>query len=50
MKLFDENIDYNFDYSNVWASRIEENFGVDKFLSYTERILNIITSLEVTDI
>ena len=31
MKSFDENINYNFAYSNVWSSRIIDAFEIDEF-------------------
>jgi len=31
MKTFDENIDYNFAYSNCWSNRITDTFDVDEF-------------------
>ncbi len=31
MKKFDENIKYNFAYSNCWAERIKESFDVKEF-------------------
>jgi len=42
MKSFDENIEYNFAYhSNVWSSRIEDNFEVDEFMTLTTKILEV---------
>ena len=31
MKSQDENVNYNFAYSNVWASRIPNNFEIEEF-------------------
>lgn len=31
MKSFDENVKYNFAYSNVWANRITDVFEIDEF-------------------
>ena len=31
MKSFDENINYNFAYSNCWASKITESFEIEEF-------------------
>ncbi len=31
MKSFDENINYNFAYSNVWSNRITDTFEIDEF-------------------
>jgi len=31
MKSFDENINYNFAYSNCWASKITETFEIEEF-------------------
>ena len=31
MKSFDENINYNFAYSNCWSSRIADAFEIDEF-------------------
>ena len=45
MKSFDENIDYNFAYSNIWSGRIEENFEVGEFISLTTTILDFITQI-----
>jgi len=42
MKSFDENINYNFAYSNVWSGRIEENFEVDEFMTLATKILDFI--------
>ncbi|HEC38740.1 hypothetical protein LCGC14_1823080 [marine sediment metagenome] len=33
LKKFDENIDYNFAYSNVWANRITDIFELDEFMN-----------------
>ena len=33
LKSFDENIDYNFAYSNVWANRITGMFELDEFIN-----------------
>ncbi|KKM12631.1 hypothetical protein LCGC14_1719880, partial [marine sediment metagenome] len=33
LKSFDENIDYNFPYSNVWANRITGMFELDEFIN-----------------
>ncbi|MHA1107106.1 MAG: hypothetical protein ACTSPN_15540 [Promethearchaeota archaeon] len=44
MKSFDESIEYNFAYSNVWSGRIEENFEVDEFMTLTTQILDFISS------
>ncbi len=30
-KSFDENINYNFAYSNCWSSRIADAFEIDEF-------------------
>ena len=45
MKSFDESIDYNFSYSNIWSGRIEENFEVDDFITLTTKILEFINSI-----
>ena len=45
MKSFDESINYNFAYSNVWSGRIEENFEVDEFITLTTKILEFINSI-----
>ena len=42
MKSFDESIEYNFAYSNVWSGRIEENFEVDEFMTLATKILDFI--------
>ena len=31
MKSFDENVQYNFAYSNCWASKITDTFELDEF-------------------
>ena len=31
MKRFDENIDYNFAYSNCWAEHIKDTFEISEF-------------------
>ena len=33
LKEFDENIDYNFAYSNIWANRITDIFELDEFIN-----------------
>ncbi|MHA1642118.1 MAG: hypothetical protein ACTSVX_05255 [Promethearchaeota archaeon] len=45
MRSFDESIDYNFAYSNLWSGRIEDNFDVDEFINLTIQILNYISNL-----
>jgi len=44
MKSFDESIEYNFAYSNIWSERIEENFEVDEFIPLTTKILDYISN------
>jgi hypothetical protein len=34
MIRFDENIDYNFKYSNVWSNRIIDAFELEEFEQY----------------
>ena len=34
MSRFDENIDYNFKYSNVWSNRIRDTFEIQEFEHY----------------
>ncbi len=42
---FDENVDYNFAYSNVWASRITDMFELDEFISSFQTISNYLEKL-----
>jgi hypothetical protein len=34
IKSFDENVNYNFAYSNVWSSRITDAFEIDQFENF----------------
>ena len=43
MKSFDESIDYNFAYSNIWSGKIKENFDVDEFITLTTKIIEFIS-------
>lgn len=38
MVRFDENIDYNFKYSNVWSNRITDSFEVEEFEQYYKKL------------
>ncbi|KKM69199.1 hypothetical protein LCGC14_1453230 [marine sediment metagenome] len=43
---FDENVDYDFAYSNVWASRITDMFELDEFISSFQPISNYLEKLK----
>ncbi len=45
LKKFDENIDYNFAYSNVWANRITDMFELDEFINSFNAISKHLESL-----
>ncbi len=45
MTRFDENIDYNFKYSNVWSNRITDSFEIEEFEQYFKRINKYLTNL-----
>ncbi len=48
MKSFDENIQYNFAYSNIWASRITDTFELDEFERVFKSITHYIQKAEIS--
>jgi len=38
MIRFDENIDYNFKYSNIWSNRITDSFELEEFEQYFKKL------------
>jgi len=49
MQKFDDNIDYNFNYSNVWSSRIEDTFDFKDFEKCYQKISNFIDKLDFSN-
>ncbi len=45
MKQFDENIDYNFKYSNVWSNRITDSFELEEFEQYFKKLTKYLNTL-----
>lgn len=45
MIRFDENIDYNFKYSNVWSNRITDSFELEEFEQCFKKLSNFLNSL-----
>jgi len=45
MRRFDENVEYNFAYSNVWSNRIRDNFEVSEFEKDFKAINNYLETL-----
>ncbi len=44
-KCFDENLEYNFNYSNVWAGRITQEFEIKEFGKAYKQITNFFSKL-----
>jgi len=48
MKSFDENVQYNFAYSNCWASKITDSFELDEFERAFKSITHYFQNLKNT--
>ena len=46
MRSFDENVNYNFAYSNCWASRITDAFEIEEFEHAFKAITNYLTKFQ----
>ena len=47
MIRFDEHIDYNFKYSNVWSNRIRDTFEIQEFEQYFKSITKYLNKFEI---
>jgi len=45
MKQFDENIDYNFKYSNIWSNRITDSFELEEFEQHFKKLTKYLNKL-----
>ena len=45
MTRFDENINYNFKYSNIWSNRITDSFELEEFEQYYKKLTKFLNSL-----
>ena len=45
MKSFDENINFNFAYSNCWANRITNTFEIDEFEHIFKQIYEFLNKI-----
>jgi len=50
MIRFDENIDYNFKYSNVWSNRIRDTFEIQEFEHYFKTLTKYLDKFEITKV
>ena len=48
MKSFDENINYNFAYSNCWSNRITATFELDEFENDFKAITHYLEQFQTT--
>ncbi len=48
MKKFDENISYNFAYSNCWSSKITDTFELNEFETDLKTITHYLQQFQVS--